>query len=121
MKDIWKRTFFRIPRLFHALPIYLREMTVSNLRVARDTFRRNPRFNSGFVEISLMGYDPIQQWEAACLITMTPGTLSVDLEARTGILLVHTLYLGVPEETRSELKTLIRQVLGEPTLLSHDS
>jgi len=114
MSNLWKRTILRVPGLVRFLPIYLREMTFSNLRVAVDAFRRNPRFTPGFVEISLKGYDPIQQWEAACLISMTPGTLSIDLEEPSEILLVHALYMTSEDQTRSELETLIHQALGEP-------
>lgn len=114
MKDLWKRTFFRLPGLLRFLPIYLREMTVSNCRVAMDVLRPKPSFQPGFVEISLRGYDPIQRWEAACLISMTPGTLSLDLEEGSDMLLVHALYLYDPKQTRNELETLIRQSLGEP-------
>ena len=114
MKNLWKRTLFRLPGLIRFLPIYLREMTVSNLRVARDALRRNPQFSPGFVEVSLKGYDPIQRWEATCLISMTPGTLAIDLEEGSDQLLVHALYLGDPEQTRTELETLIRQALGRP-------
>jgi multicomponent Na+:H+ antiporter subunit E len=98
------------------LPIYLWEMALSNLRVAIDALRLQPRFQPGFVEISLRGYDPIQRWEAACLISMTPGTLSLDLEEGSDMLLVHTLYLQDREQTRNQLETLIRQSLGKPEL-----
>ncbi|MBX3742448.1 MAG: Na+/H+ antiporter subunit E [Akkermansiaceae bacterium] len=114
MSYLWKRTILRVPALVRFLPIYLREMTLSNLRVAVDAFRRNPRFTPGFVEVSVKGYDPIQQWEAACLISMTPGTLTIDLEDASGVLLVHALYMTSPDRTRSELETLIHQALGKP-------
>lgn len=114
MSAIWKRTILRAPALVRFLPIYLREMTLSNLRVAVDAFRKNPHFTPGFVEVSVQGYDPIQQWEAACLISMTPGTLAVDLNDMSGVLLVHALYMTNEDQTRSELETLIQQALGKP-------
>jgi multicomponent Na+:H+ antiporter subunit E len=114
MKHLWKRTLFRLPNLLRFLPIYLREMTLSNLRVAADALRRTPRFKAGFVEVSVEGYDPIQRWEAACLISMTPGTLTLDLEEGSDQLIVHCLYLEDVEQTRRELTTLIRQALGTP-------
>lgn len=89
-------------------------MTLSNFRVAFDALRPEPRFHPGFLEISLRGYDPVQRWEAASLITMTPGTLSVDLEEESNMLLVHTLYLNDPAQTRKELEKLICQALGSP-------
>lgn len=114
MRPLWNRTLRRIPGLLRFLPIYLREMTLSNLRVAIDALRPQPRFQPGFVEISLRGYDPIQRWEAACLISMTPGTLSLDLEEGSDMLLVHALYVQDREQTRNELETLVRQALGTP-------
>ncbi len=114
MKNLWKRTLFRIPGLLRFLPIYLREMTLSNVRVAIDALRPRPRFRPGFVEISVRGYDPIQRWEAACLISMTPGTLTLDLEEGSDMLLVHCLYLDDPGQVRNSLENLIRQSLGSP-------
>lgn len=114
MSTLWKRTILRVPGLVRFLPIYLREMTLSNLRVAVDAFRRTPHFAPGFVEISVQGYDPIQQWEAACLISMTPGTLSIDLDDTSGVLLVHALYMTDEDQTRNELEILIYQALGKP-------
>lgn len=90
---------------------------MSNLRVAFDSMRPKPTFVPGFVEISLKGYDPIQRWEAACLISMTPGTLSLDMEEDSDMLLVHALYLQDPEQTKNELETLVRQALGKPNYL----
>lgn len=117
MKALWKRTLFRLPSLIRFLPIYLREMTLSNVRVAIDAIRPQPRFTPGFVEISLAGYDPLQRWEAACLISMTPGTLSLDLEDGSDMLLVHALYLDDHDRMREELEALVRAALGKPNLL----
>jgi multisubunit Na+/H+ antiporter MnhE subunit len=114
MKNVFQRTILRIPNLIRFLPIYLREMTLSNLRVALDALRPEPRFHPGFLRISLKGYDPLQWWEAASLITMTPGTLSVDFDEKSETLLVHSLYLQDPEQTKQELEKLVRQSLGAP-------
>lgn len=115
MSTLYRRTVHRIPNLLRFIPIYLREMTLSNFRVALDALRPRPNFTPGFVEISVRGYDPVQRWEAACLISMTPGTLSLDLAEGSDLMLVHCLYLQNPEQTRAELETLIHQALGTPS------
>lgn len=115
MKELWKRTIFRLPGLLRFLPIYVREMTLSNIRVAADAFRPKPHFKPGFVEICLKGYDPVQRWAAACLISMTPGTLSLDMEEGSDMLLIHCLYLEDAAQMRRELELLVRQALGSPT------
>lgn len=121
MIPLWKKSIFRALALVRFLPIYLREMTLANLRVARDALRINPRFTPGFVRVSLIGYDPVQQWGAACLISLTPGTLSIDLYGESGVLLVHALYLDAPEQTTAHLETLMHQALGNPNRSNHDS
>ena len=116
MNKMLKRTLFRIPNFLRFFPIYVKEMTLSNLRVAIDALRPEPKFHPGFLRISLEGYDPVQWWEAASLITMTPGTLSVDFDEESKTLLVHSLYLDDPDQTKAELETLLRRALGAPIL-----
>ena len=99
--------------LLRFLPYYLREMTLSNLRIAKDAFRPNPNFAPGFVRLDLNGYGPFQRWAAASLISMTPGTLSVDLSDKFNVLCVHALYLHDPEQLRADLERLLRKALGE--------
>ena len=106
--------FKRLLLLFRFLPVYLREMALSNLRVAIDVLRPRPQFQPGFVEVDLAGYGPAARWAAACLISMTPGTLALDLEDGSDLMLVHTLYLTGEATTTAELQKLIRQALGPP-------
>lgn len=102
--------------LLRFVPIYLREMTLSNIRVAIDAIRPRPDFTPGFLELNLRGYGPLQRWAAACLISMTPGTLSLDLEEDSDTLLVHSLYLSDPEAARKDLEQLLRNAFGKPAL-----
>ena len=105
--------FFRsLFTLLRFLPIYLREMTLSNIRVAIDALRPRPKFSPGFVKVDVSGYSDLQRWGAACLISMTPGTLSLDLTGDD--LLVHGLYLSDSEATKRELETLIQNAFGIP-------
>ena len=110
-----RRLIRNTPLLLRFIPVYLWEMTLSNLRVAFDALRPRPSFRPGFVEISLAGYDDVQRWGAACLISMTPGTLALDLPADSDLLLVHSLYLDDPETTRADLERLLRQAFGTPS------
>lgn len=92
----------------------MKEMTVSNIRVARDVLRKQPAFKPGFVEIDLSAYGPCRRWIAACLISMTPGTLALDLTEHSHSLCVHSLYLHDSQQTEEELYQLLRKTLGEP-------
>jgi multicomponent Na+:H+ antiporter subunit E len=109
LKSLWTTG----AHLLRFLPYYLREMTLSNLRIARDVFRSNPKFEPGFIRLDLNGYGPFQRWAAASLISMTPGTLSVDLSDKFNVLCVHALYLKDPERMRADLYHLLSKALGE--------
>lgn len=105
----------RIPfwlRLPAFLPVYLLEIFRSNLRVAADVLRPRPDFKPGFLELDLSAYDPTRRWAASCLISMTPGTLALDLDEATGAMLIHSLYLHDPEEARGHLYRLLHRALG---------
>lgn len=102
--------------LLRFIPIYLWEMTRSNLRVARDVLRPKPHFAPGFIEIDLKGYNAVQRWGVVCLITMTPGSLSIDIKDGSDKLELHALYMHDIEATRREMKTLIRRAFGKPQL-----
>ena len=53
---------------------------------------------SGFVAVPLAMRDPRGLSALACILTATPGTVWVDYDARSGIMLMHVLDL-VDEET----------------------
>lgn len=94
------------------VPVYLLEIVKSNLRVAMDVLRPRPNFRPGFLELNLSGYGPTAQWAASCLISMTPGTLAIDVDASTGRMLVHSLYLGDAESARAGLYRLLHRSIG---------
>jgi len=95
-------------------PIYAWMVALSNLRVAADVLRPNPRFHPGFLKLDLAGYSPFERWAASCLISMTPGTLAIDLDDDGEHLLVHGLYLQNEEQAVMELTSLLHSALGKP-------
>lgn len=113
-KTLLQKLIFSPVFLARFVPFYLWEMTLSNLRVARDAFRIKPRFTPDFIDIDLDGYTPSQCWAAVCLISMTPGTLSLDLADGSTLLHVHGLYAEDPEQVKAELYRLLHKALGNP-------
>ncbi len=99
-------------RFARFLPIYLWAMALSNVRVAMDVLRPRPQFTPGFIKVDVSAHGSTARWAAACLISMTPGTLALDLDELTGEMTVHGLYLQDPVATRQELEKLIRRALG---------
>lgn len=85
---------------FHAALI------VANLRMARDILRRRPNFHPAFLRIEVPDLSATQAVVLANLISLTPGSLTVDTDADGDVLYVHTLYAGDAEAARREMRRL---------------
>jgi multicomponent Na+:H+ antiporter subunit E len=83
---------------------YLSEILMSNLRIAGDILRGRPRIKPGIVAVKVNHLSPRSTAVVANLITMTPGTLSLDIEEDGSYLYVHCLYLEEPEKVRLALQ-----------------
>jgi multicomponent K+:H+ antiporter subunit E len=73
--------------------IVLYDIVASALVVARQILGPEDRIHPGFVWVPLAIRDPHGVASLASIITMTPGTLSVDLSADRHQLLVHALHV----------------------------
>lgn len=83
---------------------YLWELTLANLRVARDLVRPRMRTRPAIVAVPLEDLSDTQITLLANLITMTPGTLSIDLSRDRRTLYVHAMFMDDAERLRLEIK-----------------
>lgn len=85
------------PRLVRpgvAAVLFLRVMwdiVVANVEVARLVLGPADRLHPVFIELPLEIEDPFVATILASIITLTPGTLSVDIDSERRVLLVHAL------------------------------
>lgn len=109
----------RIPGLFGFILYYLVEMVRANLQIAVDLLRLNPRFKPGFVKVPLDLVTDEGITLLANLVTMTPGTMTVDVSEDRTHLLVHGLYMhdkkAVCDDIKSKLESRIIRLLGSPS------
>ena len=87
-----------------------------NLQLARDILRPHPPFQPGFLAYDASDLGPTETVLLANLVSLTPGTISVDLDDLGEMLYVHSLYAGDAEATRRgirRLANLIHAALGE--------
>jgi multicomponent Na+:H+ antiporter subunit E len=96
--------FRKIPQVASFLSYYIREIILSNLRVTRDVLSLRPRFRPGIVAIELDAETPAEISLLANLVTLTPGTLSLDISADRKVLYVHAMYLGETEAFKRRIK-----------------
>lgn len=89
----------RLARLLTFFLFYSKEVILSNLRVAYDVLTPRLHLTPKVVAMPLSVHLSEHQLLAlANLITMTPGTLSLDISEDRRTLLIHTLYTGENEE-----------------------
>ncbi len=90
----------------------LQAIVVSSAQVARDIIAPSPRLAPGVVILPLRCRTPMEVALLSALITLTPGTLVVTVDADLNELWVHSMYAREPEELRSELMSVEDRVLG---------
>jgi multicomponent Na+:H+ antiporter subunit E len=102
----------RIIRVVGFLGFYLVEVVKANLRVAYDVVTPAFRTRPGIIAIPLEAKTDLEITLLANLVTMTPGTLSIDVSADRKVLYVHAMFVDDPDAFREELKQgLERRVL----------
>ena len=92
---------------------YLTEVLKSNLSIAWDVLTPEDKTNPGIIALDLpVGLSDGQILLISNLITMTPGSLSLDLSADRRTLLLHVLYLDDVEENRKHfMENYVNRVL----------
>jgi multicomponent Na+:H+ antiporter subunit E len=85
--------FSRLPKIIGFLFFFLKELVKANLEVAFDVI--TPRFymKPGIVKIELDAESDLEITLLANLITLTPGTLSLDVSDDKKVLYVHAMYI----------------------------
>lgn len=72
--------------------VFLYGLLGANLQLARDILRPRPRFRPGFFHFDAADLSATQRVLLANLISLTPGTLTVDADEERRSLYIHTLY-----------------------------
>ena len=92
--------------------IFLRDILISNLQVAWLVLFRDPRsLNSRFITVPLEVSTPEAIVALAATITLTPGTLSVDVADDRRSLIVHCIDVADPAAAIADIKQRYEQRL----------
>ena len=107
----WLRPLLGPTRYFRKLPesirftfFFLRELIRSNLRVAWDVISPKSQRKPGIVAIPLDARSDIEITFLANLITLTPGTLSLDVSDDRSVLYVHGMFVEDAQLMREQIK-----------------
>ncbi len=80
------------------------QLVLANLKVAWDVLTPTHHMRPGVVAVPLDAQSDLEITILANLITLTPGTLSLDVSDDKSVLYVHVMHLGDMDEFRSEIK-----------------
>jgi len=105
MKILFKPYYFVL-----FLGTYLVKLISANLYIAYDILTPRMRINPGMIEVEINLSSDFGILLFSNLVSMTPGTLSMDLDRERNILLVHVLYMDRRESTEKEIQRIMKRI-----------
>jgi len=96
--------FARVPRVIGFFFYFLWQLIYANLRVAYDVLRLRHHMRPGVVAIPLDVKTDAEITLLANLLTLTPGSLSLDVSADRSFLYMHFMHMTDEESVRREVK-----------------
>ncbi|MGM0944084.1 MAG: Na+/H+ antiporter subunit E [Bacteroidota bacterium] len=107
--------FTRIPKLIGFILFFLYELIKANVEVAYDVITPKHFMKPGIVKIPLDAKSDLEITLLANLISLTPGTLSLDVSDDRKVLYVHAMYVNDREEFIADIKNGFEKRLLEIT------
>jgi len=110
-----KRYFFRVPKIIGFIFFYFFEMIKANLQVAYDVITPHYFMKPGIVGLPLDAKTDFEITMLSNMISLTPGTLVVDLSTDRKVMFVHVMYLKSKEDfiktTKQGLEKKLLEIL----------
>lgn len=104
-----------IPKLIGFVFYFSYELILANIKVAYDIITPRHRMKPSIIAVPLTADQDFEIMILANLITLTPGTLSLDLSSDKKVLYVHSMYVSDPEEFKKKIKEGFERKLLEIT------
>ncbi len=99
-----QRNFLRPVRVLRLAALFVYELALSGYRVARDTLAPRMTFQPAIVACPLELESEVGILLLANLITLTPGTLSVDVSTDRSTLYIHAMNVDNADELRADIR-----------------
>lgn len=99
-----QRNFYRPLRVLRLVAEFLKELCLSGYRVARDTLSPKMNFEPAIIALPLDLKRDSEIMLLANLISLTPGTLSVDVSTDKSTLYIHAMNVDDPADMRRDVK-----------------
>jgi len=105
--------FRRLRRVISFIGFFLWELLLANLRVAYDVVTPPLYARPGVIAIPLEAHTAVEVTLLANLLTLTPGTLSLDVSDDGRVLYIHAMFIDDPESFRRRIKDGLERRLLE--------
>jgi multicomponent Na+:H+ antiporter subunit E len=105
--------FRRLRRVISFIGFFLWELLLANLRVAHDVVTPPLYARPGVIAIPLEARTAVEVTLLANLLTLTPGTLSLDVSDDGRVLYLHAMFIDDPERFRRRIKDGLERRLLE--------
>ena len=107
------RYFDRSRRIVLLVLYFLYELVVSSIRVAHDVLTPKMHTRPGIIAVPIDAESDAEIMLLANLISLTPGTLSLDVSPDRKILYVHAMFIDDLDTAKQEIKTGMERRLLE--------
>jgi multicomponent Na+:H+ antiporter subunit E len=94
----------KVPQVIGFLVYFVWQLILSNLRVAYEVLTPNFQARPAIVAVPLDLHSDLEITLLANLITLTPGTLSLDVSSDKRVLYVHSMFITDMDDFRAEIK-----------------
>lgn len=101
----------RVPKIILFTGYFLRELFKSNLRVAWDVVTPTHYMKPAVIAVPLDAKTDGEIALVANLISLTPGTLTLDVSSDRRVLYIHVMYLDDLEQVKANIKQFEARVL----------
>ncbi len=100
-----RKYFNRIPKVIGFVFFFLNELLKANLQVAYDVITPKFYMRPGIIKIPLSVKTDLEITLLANLISLTPGSLSLDVSDDRSVLYVHAMYIHDRDQYIEQIKT----------------
>lgn len=107
--------FRKVWAVVKLLLLFLKELLMSSLFVAKEVIRPTVKVRPGIVAVPTDLKSDAEITLFACLITLTPGTLTLEVSPDHDMLFVHSLDIQDAEETIQQMKMTFEKAIMEVT------
>lgn len=97
------RSFFRLILLVELTIFFIIQIFLANLRLTITVLSPRMGLKPGIVAVPIAGATPVEVTVLANMITLTPGTLSLEISPDKNVLFVHAMHVADAEAFRKDI------------------